>query len=124
LGFGSGFFGLGSVRFFWFQAYKIETEPNRLVFLNFNRFNRVFSRFGFFSYFFLFSQFNQFFNFFITPVHYRFTNNKLVGPTAMRLSIEKDILINDINPIIPLLRPLTTTNNDGPLKNKYFFFTK
>jgi len=40
------------------------------------------------------------------------------------LSIEKDILINDINPIIPLLRPLTTTNNDGPLKNKYFLFIK
>lgn len=32
------------------------------------------------------------------------------------LSIEKDILINDINPIIPLLRPLTTTNNDGHWK--------
>jgi hypothetical protein len=27
-----GFFGLGSVRFFQFQAYKTETEPNRSVF--------------------------------------------------------------------------------------------
>jgi hypothetical protein len=26
---------LGSVRFFRFQAYKIETEPNRLVFSKF-----------------------------------------------------------------------------------------
>jgi hypothetical protein len=25
--FGSVFFGLGSVRFFWFQTYKTETEP-------------------------------------------------------------------------------------------------
>jgi len=32
----SGFFCLGSVRFFQFQAYK--TEPNRSVFLNSNRF--------------------------------------------------------------------------------------
>ena len=26
------FFGLGSVRFFQFQTYKTETEPNRLIF--------------------------------------------------------------------------------------------
>ena len=29
------FFGLGLVRFFWFQAYKTETEPNRSVFSKF-----------------------------------------------------------------------------------------
>jgi hypothetical protein len=42
------FFSFGSV--FWFFAY--ETEPNRLVFLNFNRFNWFFFLFGFFGYFF------------------------------------------------------------------------
>jgi hypothetical protein len=50
------FFGLGLVRFFWFFAYKTETElkPNRTgrFFQNFNRFNRFFLRFGFFGYFF------------------------------------------------------------------------
>ena len=29
------FFSLDSVWFFWFQAYKIKIEPNRLVFLKF-----------------------------------------------------------------------------------------
>jgi hypothetical protein len=29
------FFGLGSIRFFRFQAYKIETKSNRLIFLKF-----------------------------------------------------------------------------------------
>jgi hypothetical protein len=29
------FFGFGSVRFFWFFAYKTETEPNRPVFSKF-----------------------------------------------------------------------------------------
>jgi len=33
--FSSVLFGLGSVWFFWFQAYKTETEPNWLVFLKF-----------------------------------------------------------------------------------------
>ena len=42
-------FGFGSVRFFRFQAYKTETEPNRSFFKKFNRF---FSLFGFFGYFF------------------------------------------------------------------------
>jgi hypothetical protein len=46
------FSGLGSIRFFWFQAYKTKIEPNRSVFQNSNRFNWFFSRFGFFSYFF------------------------------------------------------------------------
>jgi hypothetical protein len=33
--FGLVFFGLGSVWFFQFQAYKTKTEPNRSVFLKF-----------------------------------------------------------------------------------------
>jgi len=37
-----GFFGLDPVRFFKFFAYKTKTEPNRLIFQNFNRFNRFF----------------------------------------------------------------------------------
>jgi hypothetical protein len=48
--FDSGFFGLGSVRFFQFQAYK--TEPNHLVFYNFTRFNLVFFTVWFFRLFF------------------------------------------------------------------------
>jgi hypothetical protein len=49
-----GFFsGLGSVRFFWFQAYKTETNRTDQFFQNFNWFNQFFSRFGFFGFFFL-----------------------------------------------------------------------
>jgi len=58
-----GFFNLGSVWFFRFQAYKTETE---LVGF-FKILIGFFSRFGFFSYFFLFTQFNQFFIFLLIP---------------------------------------------------------
>jgi hypothetical protein len=43
-----GFFSLGSVWFFWFQAYKTETEPVGF----FKILIGFFSRFGFFGYFF------------------------------------------------------------------------
>jgi hypothetical protein len=45
------FSGLGSIRFFWFYAYKTETEPVGFfkILINLIEF---FLRFGFFSYFF------------------------------------------------------------------------
>jgi hypothetical protein len=46
--FGSVFFGLGSILFFQFQAYKTETEPVGF----FKILIGFFSRFGFFGYFF------------------------------------------------------------------------
>jgi len=42
----------GSVRFFRFQAYQTEAEPNRLVFKNSNQFNRFFFTVRFFRLFF------------------------------------------------------------------------
>jgi hypothetical protein len=65
--FGSVFFGLGLVRFFQFQAYKIETEPVGFfkILIGWIGF---FSRFRFFRlFFFWFSRFNQFFGFFAHP---------------------------------------------------------
>jgi hypothetical protein len=49
-GFGLAQFFSGLVWFFWFQAYKTETEPVDF----FKILVGFFSRFGFFSYFFLF----------------------------------------------------------------------
>jgi hypothetical protein len=43
------FFGLGSVRFFQFQAYKTKTNRTGWFYQNFNR---IFSQFDFFNYFF------------------------------------------------------------------------
>jgi hypothetical protein len=45
---------LGSVQFFWFQAYKTETKPIDFFKILIGLID-FFSRFGFFSYFFLFS---------------------------------------------------------------------
>jgi hypothetical protein len=60
----SGFFGLGSVRFFQFQAYKIKTELVGFFKILIDLI-RYFSWFGFF---FWFSQFNWFFIFFCSPL--------------------------------------------------------
>jgi hypothetical protein len=55
------FFGLGSIRFFFFCFRLLKPKPNWTgwFFQNSNRFNWFFSRFGFFSYF--FSIFSVFF---------------------------------------------------------------
>jgi hypothetical protein len=67
------FSSLGSIQFFRFQAYKIETEPNRTepvgclkILIGLIGF---FSWFCFFDYFFWFSRFNWFFDFFAHPYH-------------------------------------------------------
>ena len=64
---------LVSVRFFWFQAYKTETEPNHQFFQNFNRFLftvRLFRLF-FFPVFPVYSVFQ----FFYSPLHYILLTN-------------------------------------------------